>query len=777
MSTLSPSKEFPLNIADQPPGLLVTEDAEFGFCGQLKSGSNLSFGTAGAMGLVTAAFTTSVWIKLDDLSCAMTFAADHGWAVLAGGKLQLVGGEAVAGLIAGQWHYVTWRVDDCNNQLYLDGSLIQSVTVTKTPCLSDAQALEYVVSASEALVAHQHFYGHALTPPEIMLDRASRLPSAASSFTQYYPLDFKVSNIDTGAFAGYPDNNLFIVDSTADELITQQLNICNASDQVIHFEPFAAELPIETNHHLCLSIRNAVFTQPGKNPQITALREDPDWQIVRADNADPQDGCWLIYLRCRKTLVLAANASQDFEFKYHSADGALGARSTRMLLSYQGLRFDFGGDIQGDRNKRLDILNLSSNNAYIGRMNDSINNADKKVDDLKDKINQQLDSLTGGSDTTLKDLNERITGLDTEQESRYSLISARVESLETGYPLRAYHDAPQTTICNERGELNIYLYNRSESTVVLSADAQIKLRLPFGDKASDLGQTHVENGSAVGVTVNGTSANGFAKRTNPTNGATVYQWSPGQQTELSRGNAVILCIDNLLPNAAIGTSFIDITLKGIVGCQDVTMTVAVTKQDPTYPNGIIVMWSGVAEHVPTGWAICDGRYGTPDLQDRFILACPSGVAPGTQGGSHSYSLSGSQLPTHTHTVNDGGHSHAITDRGHTHQNGLSARLSSTDVDDDSLPIYARNKTTSQNNTSSDTTGISINSSGANITVASAGSSGSIDNRPEYHTLYYIMKLGDIALQAQQNDDDSGTDSVSPTASTGGKKRVVRRRRR
>ncbi|MCJ8272819.1 MAG: LamG domain-containing protein, partial [Psychrosphaera sp.] len=311
MSTLSPSKEFPLNAVDQLSGLSITQDLEFGFCAQLKSGNKLSFGTAGTMGVATPAFTTSVWIKLEDLTCALTFAADRGWAVLAGGKLQLVGGDAVAGLIAGQWHYVTWCGDGSNNQLYLDGGLLQTVAAAQSPWLGKEQQLEYVVSKAEVLLAHQHFYGHVLTLSEIMLDRAARLPSAASSFTQYYPLDFKVSNIDKGAFASYPENNLFIVDSTSDELITQQLNISNASDQVIHFEPFAAQLPIETNHHFRLSLRNAVFTQPGVNPRITALNDDPDWQIVRATEADPQDGSWLIYMRCRKAMVLAANATVD----------------------------------------------------------------------------------------------------------------------------------------------------------------------------------------------------------------------------------------------------------------------------------------------------------------------------------------------------------------------------------------------------------------------------------------------------------------------------------
>ena len=37
------------------------------------------------------------------------------------------------------------------------------------------------------------------------------------------------------------------------------------------------------------------------------------------------------------------------------------------------------------------------------------------------------------------------------------------------------------------------------------------------------------------------------------------------------------------------------------------------------PSRGIIMWSGTAADIPTGWALCDGTGGTPDLTDRFIL--------------------------------------------------------------------------------------------------------------------------------------------------------------
>ena len=35
---------------------------------------------------------------------------------------------------------------------------------------------------------------------------------------------------------------------------------------------------------------------------------------------------------------------------------------------------------------------------------------------------------------------------------------------------------------------------------------------------------------------------------------------------------------------------------------------------------MISMWSGSVNNIPTGWALCNGQNGTPDLRDRFIVS-------------------------------------------------------------------------------------------------------------------------------------------------------------
>ena len=67
------------------------------------------------------------------------------------------------------------------------------------------------------------------------------------------------------------------------------------------------------------------------------------------------------------------------------------------------------------------------------------------------------------------------------------------------------------------------------------------------------------------------------------------------------------------------------------------------------PSGVIVMWSGSTSNIPSGWRLCNGNGGSPDLRNRFIVGAGSSYNPGNKGGADSVTLSVSQIPAHTHT--------------------------------------------------------------------------------------------------------------------------------
>lgn len=66
------------------------------------------------------------------------------------------------------------------------------------------------------------------------------------------------------------------------------------------------------------------------------------------------------------------------------------------------------------------------------------------------------------------------------------------------------------------------------------------------------------------------------------------------------------------------------------------------------PSGVICMWSGSATAIPTGWVLCNGTNGTPNLMDRFVLGAGSSYGVGAVGGEASHTLTVNEMPSHSH---------------------------------------------------------------------------------------------------------------------------------
>lgn len=58
------------------------------------------------------------------------------------------------------------------------------------------------------------------------------------------------------------------------------------------------------------------------------------------------------------------------------------------------------------------------------------------------------------------------------------------------------------------------------------------------------------------------------------------------------------------------------------------------------PSGVILMWSGSIASIPSGWQLCDGTNGTPDLRDKFVVG-----ARQDQGGVAETDIEGSLAQT------------------------------------------------------------------------------------------------------------------------------------
>lgn len=147
-----------------------------------------------------------------------------------------------------------------------------------------------------------------------------------------------------------------------------------------------------------------------------------------------------------------------------------------------------------------------------------------------------------------------------------------------------------------------------------------------------------------------------------------------------------------------------------------------------FTKGMILMWSGSINTIPTGWALCNGQNGTPNLVDRFIVGAGSNYTIGATGGSDSVILTVAEMPSHTHVAttaidSGGAHTHTYTGyRYHSNHGGT--------ADTDSPHEITTSKTSSSGS----------HSHTATTTIESAGSDLAHENRPPYYALAYIMKL-------------------------------------
>lgn len=67
------------------------------------------------------------------------------------------------------------------------------------------------------------------------------------------------------------------------------------------------------------------------------------------------------------------------------------------------------------------------------------------------------------------------------------------------------------------------------------------------------------------------------------------------------------------------------------------------------PAGSIIPWYGNLANIPDGFALCDGKNGTPDLRNRFLVGAGNTYKLGDIGGEDAVKLEPSQTSSHYHT--------------------------------------------------------------------------------------------------------------------------------
>lgn len=230
-------------------------------------------------------------------------------------------------------------------------------------------------------------------------------------------------------------------------------------------------------------------------------------------------------------------------------------------------------------------------------------------------------------------------------------------------------------------------------------------------------------------------------------------------------------IQTFAGNVGIGTNdpgSFKLSVNGSVSATSLTVG-GITNSE--VPSGLIALWSGALDALPTGWKICDGTNSTPNLANKFILGSEEngGGNPtvGQTGGTNDKALVENNIPQHSHSVSitaAGTHDHSGSTSGagsHQHSvhtayggrrmgtfgpnqntignfNGYRLDIAYAPYRSNTLgsPMYV-------SGIGNHTHQCDISDAGSHnhsATTGNVGNAATFDNRPSYYVLAYIMKI-------------------------------------
>lgn len=594
----------------------LISDNQFGHCVRLAPDAPFAIA-----GIPSGLKSFSIWIKRLSPTASLQCADEQGWSVTGAGQLLLRGELTGSTIPANQWFHVCTVYNGDAVSLYLNGEFIHQSTDVMAFSIT---ALSYV-SQGDVCLAHQHVMMHDLSPAGVAEDYRGALPTIQQSFIEVHPLNIAILSPAEGPYANYPDNKFFIVDAAGADAIEQRLTVSNHAESDILLKGSNHPAADRTHHHFECRIRNGIITQIADSLRFNA---QAGWTIsTPIQNAE--DGSWSIFFLSNTDRTLVQNEPLSFTFSYRTADGKLGERGTHINVSYQQLELGSGKVLQGDRTKQIDVLNLSSNNVYITRINERITDTDNRVDQMEDASEHDIAALrdsteaveipeqdkgdiTSSSYQNLKNkvknfslsaatklidivgnVNERLTLLDTEVDAKQQVNNIKFEALEAGPLFELSIHTPVGVVQqandishDDRFRCYLYLHNRSNKNISFTSQGKFTIRIPVGLSYLDLVANDNDAGSILSMTkeTSTDSASIFTRRQN--------------QTVFPAGGRWRFDFKDMLLNGLTGLAHIQLIIEGLEGYQTQHLEVPIEKYSRDLSRNVANGFTGLGTSAP-----------------------------------------------------------------------------------------------------------------------------------------------------------------------------------
>jgi hypothetical protein len=230
-----------------------------------------------------------------------------------------------------------------------------------------------------------------------------------------------------------------------------------------------------------------------------------------------------------------------------------------------------------------------------------------------------------------------------------SNLGTIIETAITGVQSITFSDANYTLTANNG------LPDEARNAVLLLNGANTTQRNLIAPAVEKTYVVKNETGANVSITTNGAGANVVVQ-----NGETKQVFCDGTNFYLS---SVVVSTGTGNPVLSNSPTISSPTLTGTPVAPTASVSTDNTQIATTafvrdiIPAGLISRWSGSTASIPSGWFLCDGANGTPDLRNRFIVGAGSTYAVAATGGSADAIV---VAHTHTGTTNASGvHQHEI----------------------------------------------------------------------------------------------------------------------
>ena len=165
-----------------------------------------------------------------------------------------------------------------------------------------------------------------------------------------------------------------------------------------------------------------------------------------------------------------------------------------------------------------------------------------------------------------------------------------------------------------------------------------------------------------------------------------------------------------------------------------------------FPIGGIIPYFGEIKNIPSGWKICDGTDGTPNLKDRFILGRSKDYEINNRGGESTVKLIKENMPKHDHkysprNISYGNtHNHMYYDAWTTFSSDSNLAKASKGIYKESDRYTAYLAAGSEKSNYQKVGDVNTDVHKHKHTISSKGGTNSHNNMPPYYELIYIIRV-------------------------------------